>query len=120
MTFEEMLQELIKKVEGSLAAMLMGLDGISVAQIAKPNAKFDLELMGAEISAIYNQIRQSSFIDQFGETNEVVLRSGKTTILLKVIVDDYAVALVMDANQAIGKGRHYLKLIEPAMKKELV
>lgn len=120
MIFEERFQALIDRMEGSLAFILMGFDGLSIASVIKPDVDLDLELMGAEISSIVGQLRESSFISQFGMTEEFVLRSKQTTILLKVLLEEYFAAFIIKPDVPVGKARHFLHLVEPEIEKELI
>ncbi len=119
MNFEQTFQKLLERLDHSLAMMLMGVDGISVVSQAKPGVTLELELMGAEISAVLSQLRHLSFVSQFGETNEFVFRSDKTTILLTMVTHDYFVALVMSPECHVGKGRHLLRMLQPELLTEL-
>lgn len=92
--------------------MLMGFDGITVVSEVAPDCSLDLELMGAELSAIVNQARQAAFVSQFGQSREFVIRSDDTTILLRVLTDDYFIVLVMGPQAHVGKGRFLLRLVE--------
>jgi len=109
----------MERLDHSLACMLMGFDGIQVESVIRPETDLDLELMGAEISAIVNQLRQAAFISQFGTTKEFVLRSDQTTILLSVLTIDYFLALVMGPDAHVGKGRFLLRSIESELIREL-
>lgn len=119
MIFREHFEALIRRMENSLACMLMGFDGIAVVSAARPGLDLDLELMGAEISAIIKQLRNAAFVQQFGKAREFVFRSNRTTILLKAITEDYFVALILNPDAHVGKGRFLLRLIEPDLLKEL-
>lgn len=119
MIFNSQFETLLERLENSMACMLMGFDGISVVSVAKEGMELDLEMMGAEISAFVNQLRKASFVAQFGVTREFTFRSESSTILLRVLTDDYFVALVVKPEAHIGKGRFLLSLIEEEMVKEL-
>ena len=119
MIFKSQFEALLEKLEHSLACMLMGFDGISVVAVAKEDVELDLDLMGAEISAFVNQLRKASFVSQFGTTKEFTFSSDKSTIMLKVLTDDYFVVLVVKPEAHLGKGRFLLRLMEDELIKEL-
>ncbi len=119
MIFEKSFNALMERLDQGLACLLMGTDGIHVVSVIKPGVELDLELMGAEISVFVNQLRKAAFASQFGQSREVVIRSSKTKVLLRVLTDDYFVALVMSAEATVGKGRFLLDLVVPEILEEL-
>jgi predicted regulator of Ras-like GTPase activity (Roadblock/LC7/MglB family) len=110
---------LLKRLDNGMACMLMGFDGINVVAEQSPDSNLDLDLMGAELSAIVNQVRQAAFVSQFGQSREFVLRSETTTILLKVLTDDYFIVLVMKPDAHVGKGRFLLRMAEKEIVSQL-
>ncbi len=119
MIFEKRFQELMDRLDNSLACMLMGFDGINVVSVLHPDSDLDLELMGAEISVMVSQLRQASFTSQFGKARELVLNSTQTKVLLQVLTEDYFIVLVMRPEAHIGKGRFLLSLLESDLVQEL-
>lgn len=119
MNFEEKLRALLERLENSLACVLMGFDGIPLASATRPGVNLDLELMGAEASVIMNQLRQAAFTAQFGCSGEACFRSEETTILIRVLTQNYFLVLITRPEAYVGKGRFLARAIEPDLLREL-
>ncbi len=115
--FKETLQEVVHGVEGGRAALLMGFDGLAVEKYSRDG--FDIETMGAEFSVVLNDARKASISMEAGETNEVSFRTEKLTTVVRMLDEEYFVALALTPQGNLGKGRFLLRMAVPKLLEEL-
>lgn len=115
--FRNILQTLVEETGGGLGAVLMGYDGIAIDQYFKPCDGVDLQLVAVEYSNILKEIKQAGEILHTGAMEEVSIRTERFYVVVRVLSDDYFVALTIDSNGNFGKGR-YLLLREAGNLKE--
>lgn len=119
--FQERLKHVVDHVEGSLACVLMGFDGISLdTYLAKNRSdEFDIQTVGLEYSVVIKQIRKTAELLEAGEVHEVSIASDKMTTLVRVLNNDYFVALALRPTGNYGKGRYLLRVVSPELSREL-
>lgn len=117
--FKEALQSVVDGTDGGLAGLLMDFEGIPVETYSKPNAVFDIESVGAEVSVVVKAIQRASEMLDAGETREVAFRSDKLVTLIRVINETYFVAVALAPEGNLGKGRYLLRIVAPKLAEEL-
>ncbi|MGC4089767.1 MAG: roadblock/LC7 domain-containing protein [Polyangiaceae bacterium] len=117
--FKEALQSVVDGTDGGLAGLLMDFEGIPVETYSKPNAVFDIEQVGAEISVVVKAIQRASEMLDAGTTHEVAFRSDKLVTLIRVINETYFVAMALTPEGNLGKGRYMLRVVAPQLAEEL-
>lgn len=118
MGFRESLEQ-VCRVEGAVAASVMGFDGISVETVTAQDAGVDLEAMLVEYAGILTQVRQASGALQGGEVEELSIGTERLTAHLRPINGDYFVVLAMRPDGNVGKGRFLLRVTAPRLRDEL-
>ena len=117
--FDEILKNVVEKTPGGLAGVLLATDGIVVSTYQVPDSTLELELMSAEVVAIFNQWRTSSSSESFGVAEEFIFKSPETTLVCSFLTSEYLLALAVDSSKAFGKGRYLLKIAAEAVRAEL-
>jgi predicted regulator of Ras-like GTPase activity (Roadblock/LC7/MglB family) len=117
--FKEVLREVVESTEGGVASLLMDFEGIRVDSYAKPNAPFDIETIGAELSVVLKSIQRAGEMLEAGPTTEVTIQSDKVTTLIRVITSGYFVAFALQPDGNLGKARYMLRTRVPLLKQEL-
>ena len=118
MNLEEILKEMVQAVEGGLGAMIMGLDGLAVAQhLAGEIPDFEgisIECCGfvKKLIQLANSMAQSIF-------NQFAFITSKYQILCYMVSSDYFVIFVITREGNFGKGRYLTKLAARKIKKEI-
>lgn len=115
--FKDALRDVVEKVDGGMAALLMGFDGIAVEQYSPEG--FDIETLGMEFSVVLNDARKAALALDAGQTDEVSFRAEKVTAVVRVLNDEYFLALVLKPSGNLGKGRYLLRLAAPRVAKDL-
>jgi predicted regulator of Ras-like GTPase activity (Roadblock/LC7/MglB family) len=118
MDFKAVLRDTIGSVDGAVGAGLVGLDGIVIDQVSS-KADFDMAIAGAEYATIIKSARKASEEFGIGTTNEVMISTEKTTMLMMTVGKDYFVALAMNLDGNLGRGRLELKKAISKVEKEL-
>lgn len=120
--FQERLKQVVDNVEGSVACVLMGFDGISLdTYVASDSNSKDLNIqdVGLEYSVVLKQIRNTADLLESGNVQEVAITSEKLTTLVRVLNDEYFVALALRPGGNYGKGRYLLRIVAPGLSQEL-
>src|SRR5690349_9246942 len=107
MSFREHLEE-VCKVDGAVAASVMGFDGIAIDTVTPQDAGVDLQTLLVEFTAILGQIRTAAEVLQTGTVNEVSIGTEKITTLVRLINPEYFLVLAMRPEGNYGKGRYVL------------
>jgi len=117
--FGTKLEETVKGVAGGKAAIVMGFDGIPVDQYTE-DADDDIETLGMEFSVLLKEVRKAAELLDAGTAQELTVRTEKLSTILRIINDEYFVALTIAPDGNLGKARYVLRLIAPEFGRELV
>jgi len=118
--FKEALQGVVDGTDGGLAGLLMDFEGIPVESYARDDSGgFDIEAVGAEVSVVVKAIQRATEMLEAGETREVAFKSEKMVTLIRIINNNYFLALTMSPDGNFGKGRFMLRVTAPKLVDEL-
>jgi predicted regulator of Ras-like GTPase activity (Roadblock/LC7/MglB family) len=117
--FKEALQGVVEGTDGGLAGLLMDFEGIPVESYAKADVPFDIEAVGAEVSVVVKAIQRATEMLDAGSTKEVAFQSEKMVTLIRIINENYFMALTMAPEGNFGKGRFLLRVTAPTLVEEL-
>jgi len=118
MGFREHLEE-ICRVEGAVAASVMGYDGIAIETITAKASSHDVETLMVEYSGLMSQVRQAADLLQSGPLSEVSIGTEQLMTHLRPINSDFFLVLAMTPEGNTGKGRFLLRVAAPKLEKEL-
>jgi predicted regulator of Ras-like GTPase activity (Roadblock/LC7/MglB family) len=119
--FVEALKEVVENTDGAVASLLMDVEGIPLESYIKEGmeAPFDIEVVGAEFSVIVKSVQRTVDSLEAGGTREVAVQAERVITLIRVLTDEYFVALALDPSGNIGKGRYMLRINAPKLLAEL-
>lgn len=119
--FRESLQKMIDRVDGGVAGILMGFDGISVEAYARPapGATPDIQTVGMELAHVISQVRRATQALEVGGLREVMVRAENLVVLVHVLNDEYFVACAIRPGANSGKARYLLRLMAPQIQANL-
>jgi predicted regulator of Ras-like GTPase activity (Roadblock/LC7/MglB family) len=119
--FRESLQKLVERVEGGVAGILMGFDGISVESYTRPadQTSTDIQTVGMELAHVIGQVRRAAELLEVGKLDEVTLRAEKLTVLVHALNSEYFLAFALGPRGNFGKARYVLRLTAPKIQAEL-
>jgi predicted regulator of Ras-like GTPase activity (Roadblock/LC7/MglB family) len=127
--FRESLQKMIDRLEGGVAGILMGFDGISVESYTRSNGpgngvgnalgSADIQTVGMEMSHIIGQVRRAASSLEIGGLSEVTFQADKLAIVVRVLNEEYFVAVAVRPEGNFGKARYLLRMLAPQIQSEL-
>ncbi len=106
--FSAILRRLVDETAGGIGAVLMGYDGISIEQYFQPDAGLDLNLVAVEYANILKEIKKAAEILHLGGMEEVSIRTQRFYLVVRILTDEYFVALTLKGDGNFGKGRYLL------------
>lgn len=113
--FRDALRDVVEGTEGGIAGLLMGFDGIAVESYTKPDAEVDIQTVGMELSVVLKDLRRAVEQLQAGRTRELSIQAEKLVTLVRMLNDDYFLALAMAPDGNYGKGRFLMRLTAPKL-----
>jgi predicted regulator of Ras-like GTPase activity (Roadblock/LC7/MglB family) len=117
--FQGVLKDVVDAADGGVASLVMDLDGITLDSYSKPDANFDINNIGIELSVVIKQVIQATSMLDAGDTKEVAIMSDGLTTLVRMVNQQYFVALSLDPRGNVGKARYVLRTRVPQMAAEL-
>ena len=120
MGFKEDLQQICVRIDGSLAASLMGFDGIAIeTHEQKAPEGIELQTLLIEYSSILSQVRQAAETLQMGKASEVSIRTEKMVAVARPLTADYFVMLTLSPEGNVGRARYELRVAGPKLAAQL-
>ncbi len=119
MPFLGLLKELVDTATGCVAATLMGTDGLAVQSYPTENYPCDIESIGVECGAAVEELKKASEALKLGMVEEVVVSTGTSTLILRLVVPEYYIALVLEPGAGAGHARYRARIAAKKVKSEL-
>ena len=119
--FREVLQEVVDRTEGGVAGLLMGFDGIPVDHYVRADGSgiADVETVGMEFSVILKDIRKAAELLEAGGATEIAVQAEKMTTVMRVLNEEYFVAVTLEPTGNFGKARFLLRTAGSRLLSEL-
>ena len=117
--FAETLKKVVENVDGGLAAVIMGLDGIPVETYVKQADRVDMNTVAMEFSFIIGQVKKAGDSLQVGSLEELVVRAQRLTLVCRMISPQYFVAVAVAPEGNFGKARFLARLATPTLVAQL-
>ena len=120
--FRENIKNLVEKLDGGVAAVLMGFDGISVDSFAKSGydgALPDIQTLSMEFAHLIAQARRTLQSLDAGALEEFTLRTDTLTLAVRVLTQEYFLACAVLPTGNVGKTRYLMRLSAPALRADL-
>ncbi|MBI5903321.1 MAG: hypothetical protein HZB84_07575 [Deltaproteobacteria bacterium] len=108
MSFYNILRELVEGVDGGVAAVLMGMDGLSVQQYSVKEG-YDIESLAVEYGKAVDEIKKAAAILNLGGVEEVLIRAAASDIVIRVVTSEYYLAFVVRQGAGVGKAGYMSK-----------
>lgn len=111
--FKEALQGIVERTDGSLGALIMGVDGLSVEKVFTDEGEdANLDVAAAEFTSVIRLARKSGAELNLGELNELTVLLRDVTFTMRLFNRDYFVVLAMKPDGNLGRGRYELRKAE--------
>lgn len=116
--FGNMLENAVNTVPGAQSTVLMGFDGILV-DLFQGKQTVDMETMGMELSVLMKEVRNAANSLEAGNADEMTIRTDKFLAVIRVVNDEYFIAMSLSPDGNIGKARYVLRTMAPTIGSEL-
>ncbi|MGZ5381342.1 MAG: roadblock/LC7 domain-containing protein [Thermoanaerobaculia bacterium] len=116
--FRDVLSGLQERVEGAVAASLIGLDGIAVETVG--DREIPLDVLGAEFGSFIKSIRHTNTELDTGEVLQFSLVTEKFVTFLSEVTPEYYILLVLKPDGNYGRARFELSKAKYLLRDELV
>ncbi|HJQ36847.1 MAG TPA: hypothetical protein VKB93_06895 [Thermoanaerobaculia bacterium] len=116
--FRKVLAALLQRIEGGMAASLIGLDGIAVETINDHDVP--LEILGAEFGSFIKSIRHANTELNTGEVLQFSLVTEKYITFLSEVTPEYYILLVLLPGGNYGRARFELSKAKYLLRDELI
>lgn len=117
--FAETLKKVVDNVDGGIAALVMGLDGIPVDTYVRQADRVDVTTVGMEFSFILSQIKKAGDSLQVGALEELVVKAQGLLLICRMISPQYFIGVALSPEGNFGKARYLARLATPALVAQL-
>lgn len=120
--FREHIQKMIERLDGGIAGVLMGFDGISVDSYARAgygDSLPDVQTLAMEFAHLVSQARRTVQSLDAGALQEVTIRTDAITLVVHVLTKEYFLACALLPAANIGKARFLLRVTAPHLQADL-
>jgi predicted regulator of Ras-like GTPase activity (Roadblock/LC7/MglB family) len=117
--FTNHIKNVVENVEGGMGGLIMGLDGIAVDSYVRSDQHFDITTMGMEFSFILGQVKKAGESLRVGALSEFAVKAESMTMVVRMLTEEYFMAVVLAAEGNFGKCRFLMRLAEPKLVAEL-
>jgi predicted regulator of Ras-like GTPase activity (Roadblock/LC7/MglB family) len=116
--FKEAIRDVVEGTDGGIAGILMDFEGIAVDSYVK--GTFDINSVGAEYSVILKSIQRATESLEAGGPREIAIQSEKVITVIRIINEEYFLALTLSPDGNLGKGRYLMRTAAPKLLEQLV
>ena len=122
MDFRQVLEDTVARVEGGIACVLMGRDGLAIDAYHNPTIElpFDSAHFGIEYTALFHQMITVARQSNFGDPFEFLIRSDDLIAIFRFLTEDYFMLLTLSPEGNTGKGRYLLRIASQRLRHELL
>ena len=110
---------MVDNVDGGIAAVVMGLDGIPVETYVKQIDKVDVTTIAMEFSFILTQVRKAGDSLQVGSLEELSVKAQRLVLVCRMISPQYFVAICISPEGNFGKARYLARVSAPTLAAQL-
>lgn len=117
--FKKTLEEIVERTEGSLGALIMGIDGIAVEQVLPPEGQeANLDIAAAELTSLVRSTQGIGRNTGLGDLNEFVVSLAGAIVIIRLLSSEYFLLLALKPGSNLGRGRYELRKAELVLAKE--
>ena len=110
MSFNDTLARIVGRIEGAVAAVILGIDGIPIDRhVDGLDSDLDIELMATELTTLLRRGMRTASDTALGELHELVLAADRMTFLLRPITPEYFLLLALLPGGNVGRARYELR-----------
>jgi predicted regulator of Ras-like GTPase activity (Roadblock/LC7/MglB family) len=119
MSFREHLQQVVENVDGAVACVLMGTDGIEVDSHVGEVLGFDVPTLLIEYSSLFRAARDAAAAHQAGGVTELSVQSEQLLVVARLVSPEYFMVVALRPDGNFGKARYLMRVTAPKLLAEL-
>ena len=117
--FKEPLEAIIEHTDGSIGALIMGTDGISVEKVMRPEGRdANLDVAAAEFTSLVRNAQRTGGDTGLGQLRELVVNLDDMSVIMRLLNHEYFIVLALKPDGNIGRGRFELRKAELQLARE--
>ena len=117
--FKEALQTIVEKTDGSLGALVMGVDGLSVENHFTEEAlASNLDVAAAALTSVIRSAAHTGNDLNLGKLRELIVSHGDVTFVMRFFNHEYFAVLALRPSGNLGRGRYELRKAELSLSHE--
>jgi predicted regulator of Ras-like GTPase activity (Roadblock/LC7/MglB family) len=118
-SFSDTLGSLAKRIEGAVAAIILGIDGIPIERYTTTlEPGLDIEMIATELTTLLRRGMHTATDTALGDLREMVIGTERLTILLRPITPDYFLMLAVLPGGNVGRARYELRKAQLVLEEE--
>ncbi len=108
MDFDEIVTNIVQSSQGGLAAVIMANDGVPLAEYKTPETTVDISSMCIEYTEVLKEIKKASEVLEAGFMEEITVRSNDLVYIVRLINEEFFLAMLLTPDGNSGKGRYLI------------
>lgn len=117
--FKEALEAILERTEGSIGALIMGIDGIAVERVLKSEAEdANFDVAAAEFTSLVRNAQRASSDTGLGNLKELVVSLDKAHVIMRLFNREYFLVLAISPEGNLGRGRFEVRKAELQLARE--
>jgi predicted regulator of Ras-like GTPase activity (Roadblock/LC7/MglB family) len=127
--FRESIVKLLDSIDGGVACVLMGFDGITVdtytraggheASNGASDAVPDIQTISMEFAHLIAQARRTLDSVDAGTLEEFTLKTDRLTLVVRLLTPEYFLACAIRPAASLGRTRYLMRLTAPGLRADL-
>src|ERR1700736_4654794 len=94
--FKKRLEEMMERADGSIGALIMGTDGISVEKALKDEGQeANLDVAAAEFTSLVRNAQRTGNELGMGALNELVVAMESCSVIMRLLNKEYFILLAL-------------------------
>ncbi len=118
MDMRDILEDMVKSVNGALGAVVGGFDGVAVEAVVT-DEKIKVEEIAASIGMGLTYMQKVAEETKSGDIQNVLIEMDKGTFYFTPINNDYWLGMILEPGANVGRAKLELKKALPKMVKEV-
>ncbi|MEK7704937.1 MAG: tetratricopeptide repeat protein [Myxococcota bacterium] len=120
MSFRDHIQQIVDAVPGAMACTVMGFDGIAIDSHEREGGSVDLPTLLTEYAGAAIQLKRGAAQQpETGSVDEVMVAGSHMIAILRLLTEEYFLAVVLRPTALVGKARYLMRMHAPALIQEL-
>ncbi len=119
--FKEVIDGMLQKVDGALAVLIVGVDGITIDRAEHPENEavgLNFDLLAAEYTSLLKTALRTAEDVDVGLLQEMTVFTEQYQFVVKMITGEYYLMFVLRPDGNFGRARYELKKAKILLEKE--